>query len=254
MTFKKIISMVAMITAVIVATTGLQSAQASAQAAEERAVYLVVEINIVDQDKYFTDYAPEVSKYLQLGNAQVLFATSKPAKILEGEWAHNWNVVIKFPSAADFDKFYLNESYQQSTKSMRLEATNTNRIVLFEGGAGDEETMSGGDQAPVYFMAKLKIDDKEKFFGAYIPEVKKHVSAGGGKILFGGYTPKPLEGDWGDYWTIFIQFPSQEGFDRFYYSEGNMKVAIPLRYQATSENNAAMFKGAVSPSNKGKAP
>lgn len=242
--------MVAMITTFIVGATGLQSAQA----AEERPVYFVAQINVVNQEKYFTDYAPEVSKYLQLGNAQVLVATPKPAEVLEGEWAHNWNVVIKFPSSADFDKFYLSEGYQKSAKPLRLEATDMNTIVLFEGGLGDEETMFAGDQAPVYFMAKLKIDDKEKFFGTYVPEVQKHVRAGGGKILFGGYTPKPLEGDWGDYWTIFIQFSSQEGFNQFYHSEGNLKVAIPLRYQAVSENNTVMFKGAVIPSNKRKIP
>ena len=217
----------------------------SAQAAEDSPVYFVAEINIVDQEKYFKGYVPEVSKYLQLGKAQVLFA-SKHAKILEGEWTHNWNVVIKFPSAADFGKFYLSEEYQRSAKPLRLEATNMNKMVLFEGGSGIEKTMPRGEQAPVYFMAKIKIDDKEKFFGAYIPEVKKHVRAGGGKILFGGFKPEPLEGDWGNYWTIFIKFPSQEGFDKFYYSEGNLKVAIPLRYQASSENNVAIFKGGVS--------
>lgn len=233
--------MVAIMTIIVAGATGLQSAYA----AEERPVYFVAEINVVDQEKYFKGYVPEVSKYLQLGNAQVLFA-SQPTKILEGKWTHNWNVVIKFPSAADFDKFYLSEGYQRSAKPLRLDATDMNTMVLFEGGSGTEETLSGGEQAPVYFMAKIKIDDKEKFFGAYIPEVKKHVRAGDGKILFGGFTPKPLEGDLGDYWTIFIQFPSQEGFDKFYYSEGNLKVAIPLRYQATSENNVAIFKGGVS--------
>ena len=243
MTLKRIISILAMITTFVVGAAGLQSAQA----AEQRPVYFVAEINVVDQDKYFTGYVPEVSKYLKLGNAQVLYA-SKPTKILEGAWTHNWNVVIKFPSAADFDKFYLSEKYQRSAKPLRLKATNMNNMVLFEGS---EATMSEEKQAPVYFMAKIKIDDKEKFFGAYIPEVKKHVRAGGGKILFGGFTPKQLEGDWGDYWTIFIQFPSQEGFDKFYNSEGNLNVAIPLRYQSTSENNVAIFKGAASPPQKG---
>ena len=248
MTFKKIILMVAMITTFVVGATGLQSAQA----AQERPVYLVGQINVVDQEKYFTGYASEVVKYLPLGNAQVLVATPKPAEVLEGEWTHNWNVVIKFPSADDFDKFYLSEGYQKFAKPLRREATDMNTVALFEGGLGDEETMSGGDQAPVYFMAKLKIDDKEKFFGSYVPEVKKHIRAGGGKILFGGFAPKPIEGEWGDYWTIFIQFPSQEGFDRFYHSEGNLKVAIPIRYQTVSENNVVMFKGVVSPSNKRK--
>ena len=65
-------------------------------AGSDRPVYLVAQINVVNQEKYFVDYASEVVKYLPLGNAQVLVATPKPAKVLEGEWAHNWNVVIKF--------------------------------------------------------------------------------------------------------------------------------------------------------------
>lgn len=223
-------------------------------AAIDRPVFLVVQVNIVDQDKYFAGYGPEVVKYLPLGNAQVLLAAAKPAELLEGEWAPNWNVIIKFPSAADFDKFYLSEGYQQSAKPLRLATTDMNTLVLFQGGLGGEAAIPADDQAPVYFMAKLKISDKDKFFGAYLPEVKKHVQAGSGKVLFGGYAPKEIEGDWGDYWTIFIEFPSQQDFDRFYHSEGNLNVAIPLRYQATSENHTVTFKGAVRPSNKRTAP
>ena len=245
MTFKKIISILVIVATFIVEATGLQSAHA----AEQSPVYFVAEINVVDQEKYFKGYVPEVSKYLKLGNAQVLYA-SIPTKVLEGKWTHNWNVVIKFPSAADFDKFYLSEEYQRSAKPLRLDATNMNNMVLFNGSPASKAKISGEKKAPVYFMAKIKVDDKEKFFGAYIPEVKKHVRAGGGEILFGGFTPKPLEGDWGDYWTIFIKFPSQEGFDKFYYSDGNLKIAIPLRYQTTSENNVAVFKGAVRAPNK----
>ena len=218
-------------------------------ASPERPVYLVAQINVVDQKKYFSGYGSEVVKYLPFGNAEVLVATQKPAELLEGEWAHNWNVVVKFPSAADFDKFYLNEKYQQLVKPMRLETTDMNNIVLFEGGPNDNQKE---EQPPVYFMAKLKIDDKEKFFGAYVSEVSKHVRAGGGKVRFGGYNPKQLEGVWGDYWTIFIEFPSQKDFDLFYRSEGNLKVAIPIRYQATSENNTVIFNGGLSRSNKRK--
>ena len=190
--------MAALIITLIVGATWLQSTQA----AEEGPVYFVAQINVVDQGKFFKGYEPEAFKYLPLGNAQVLLATPKPTKVLEGKWTHNWDVVIRFPSAADFDKFYLSEGYQQSAKPLRQEATDMNTVALFKGAPVGKETMSG--EAPVYFMAKLKIDDKEKFFGSYIPEVKKHVRAGGGKVLFGGYAPDPLEGDWGEYWTIFI--------------------------------------------------
>lgn len=210
------------------------------QADEPAPVYFVAQINVEDQGAFFNGYAPEAFKYLPLGKAQVLIATPAPLEILEGEWRHNWNVFIKFPSRADFDKFYLNEGYQALAKPKRLAATNVNDIVLFKG----TDPMPVAGEAPAYFMAKLKVEDKEKFFGSYIPEVKKHVAAGGGKVLFGGSAPEVLEGSWDGYWTIFIQFPSMAGFERFYHSDGNLNVALPIRQASASENNLVVFQTA----------
>lgn len=205
----------------------------------ERPVYFVAQINITDQAGFYNGYVPEAFKSLPLGNGDTLVAVSQPLEKLEGTWEHNWNVVLKFPTRSDFLKFYHDDAYQQIAKPKRLASTDLNNIVLFEGA----DTAAFGDQPPVYFMAKIQIDDKEKFFGSYIPEVKKHVANGGGKVLFGGYGPEQLEGNWGDFWTIFIQFPSKEAFDTYYRSEGNLKVAIPIRYATASVNNAVVLQG-----------
>jgi len=94
---------------------------------------------------------------------------------------------------------------------------------------------------PVYFMAQLKIVDKDRFYSEYVPEVKKHIKAGKGEVLFGGESPAlQLEGTW-DYFTIVIEFPSKENFDSFYYSEGNLNIAIPIRQEVTSVNNTMLF-------------
>ena len=81
---------------------------------------------------------------------------------------------------------------------------------------------------PVYFMAQLKIIDKDKFFSQYVPEVKQHIAAGNGEVLFGGVKPlMQLEGSW-DYFTIVIKFPSKKDFDKFYFSKGNLDIAVPI--------------------------
>ncbi len=94
---------------------------------------------------------------------------------------------------------------------------------------------------PVYFMAQLKIIDKDKFFSQYVPEVKKHIAAGNGEVLFGGVKPlMQLEGSW-DYFTIVIKFPSKNDFDKFYFSKGNLDIAVPIRQQSSSVNNLMLF-------------
>lgn len=104
---------------------------------------------------------------------------------------------------------------------------------------------SNGDKTvsvkPVYFMAQLKIIDKDKFFSQYVPEVKKHIAAGNGEVLFGGVKPlMQLEGSW-DYFTIVIKFPSKKDFDKFYFSKGNLDIAVPIRQQSSSVNNLMLF-------------
>jgi len=94
---------------------------------------------------------------------------------------------------------------------------------------------------PVYFLAQVKVTDKNKFFNEYVPEVKKHIKAAGGEIIFGGMKPsQQLEGDW-DFFTIAIKFPSKAAHDKFYFSEGNLKVAVPLRKQSSSVNNLMVY-------------
>jgi uncharacterized protein (DUF1330 family) len=97
------------------------------------------------------------------------------------------------------------------------------------------------EQKPVYFMAQLKIIDKKRLFTEYVPEVKKHIKAGKGRVLFLGKSPAiQLEGEW-DYFTVVIEFPSKKYFDLYYYSDGNLNIAIPIRQEVTSTNNTMLF-------------
>lgn len=101
----------------------------------------------------------------------------------------------------------------------------------------NEQTIS----QPVYFLAQIKITDKDKFFNEYAPQVSKLIKANGGKVLFGGTKPQmQLEGSW-DYFTIAIEFASKKHFDDFYYSKENLNSALPIRIEATSSNNVMLF-------------
>jgi uncharacterized protein (DUF1330 family) len=74
-----------------------------------------------------------------------------------------------------------------------------------------------------------------------VPEVTKHIKAAGGKVIFGGMKPlQQLEGSW-DFFTIAIKFPSKAAHNKFYFSEGNLSVAVPIRHQSSTINNIMVF-------------
>ena len=94
---------------------------------------------------------------------------------------------------------------------------------------------------PVYFLAQVKITDKDKFFKEYAPKVSKLIKSNGGKVLFRGLKPKvQLEGSW-NYFTIAVEFPSRKQFDEFYFSNENLTGAVPIRLEASSSNNLMLF-------------
>jgi len=75
----------------------------------------------------------------------------------------------------------------------------------------------------------------------FSPQVKKHIQAADGEIIFGGMKPlQQLEGSW-DFFTIAIKFPSKAAHDKFYFSEGNLNIAVPIRHQSSTINNIMLF-------------
>ncbi|MFY0681304.1 MAG: DUF1330 domain-containing protein [Thalassovita sp.] len=103
---------------------------ASAAAADP--VYMIAQIQIEDQEKYFGEYGTAVFPIVMGTGAKVLVATPM-VNALEGEWAGNWTVVIEFPSEeAAMDDWYNSEAYVD-VRELRFATTSVNNLVIAPG-------------------------------------------------------------------------------------------------------------------------
>lgn len=110
--------------AIAVAATAVTAIAAFAEP-----VYMVAQIQIEDQEKYFNEYGTAVFPIVMGTGAEVLVATPT-VNALEGEWAGNWTVVIEFPSEqAALDGWYNSEAYLE-VRELRFATTSVNNIVI----------------------------------------------------------------------------------------------------------------------------
>ena len=105
-----------------VATTMVSAAMADP-------VYMIAQIQIDDQEKYFGEYGAAVVPIIMENGGKVLVATPT-VEILEGEWAGNWTVVVEFPSeGAALTGWYNSDAYVDVRK-LRLATTSINNLVV----------------------------------------------------------------------------------------------------------------------------
>jgi len=92
--------------------------------------YIIVQINVKNSENYkeYLQYVtPIASKY---GGEYIVRAGN--FEIMEGEWNHKRNVVIKFPSVEKAREFYNSDEYKPVRK-IRIENSECNLIII-EGG------------------------------------------------------------------------------------------------------------------------
>lgn len=117
---KSIIKKIVTLSAVAIAMTS---------AAIAAPVYLIAQIQIEDQEKYFSEYAQGVIPIVAKTGAKVLVATPS-VNLLEGEWTGNWTVVIEFPSEeAAMSDWYESEDYVEVRK-LRFATTSVGNLII----------------------------------------------------------------------------------------------------------------------------
>jgi uncharacterized protein (DUF1330 family) len=95
-------------------------------------VYMIAQIQIEDQDKFFNEYGPAAAPSVFGSGGKVLVATPT-VNSLEGDWVGNWTVVIEFPSEeAALSDWYASESYA-SAIDIRMAATSAGNMVIAPG-------------------------------------------------------------------------------------------------------------------------
>ncbi len=77
----------------------------------EGPVYLLASLQVSDLDAYLNDYGFPVMPILLGAGGEVLVATRQVA-VLEGDYAANWSVVVRFPDQAAADGWYMSPEYQ----------------------------------------------------------------------------------------------------------------------------------------------
>ncbi len=92
-------------------------------------VYMIAQIKVENQEKYFTEYGGAALPLLLEQDAKIL-AGGPAAKILEGEWEGNLTVVIEFPSQEKADAWYYNPKYQKAIKLRHAYASVSNLIFV----------------------------------------------------------------------------------------------------------------------------
>ena len=92
-------------------------------------VYMIAQIQIEDQEKYFNEYGKGVIPIVNSTGAKVLVATPT-VNSLEGDWVGNWTVVIEFPSEeAAMADWYNSDDYVEVQK-LRMDSTSMGNLVI----------------------------------------------------------------------------------------------------------------------------
>ena len=80
--------------------------------------YLVVQLKIRNRDECIQRYGlPVLAMFEDIG-AEILAVSPDPV-VLDGEWAGNWTVVIRFPSMQVAEDWYQSPEYQP-LKELRI--------------------------------------------------------------------------------------------------------------------------------------
>jgi len=94
--------------------------------------YVIGQMSVKDYQDYMEKYgAPAFAQFEEAG-AEVLVATPE-AQVLEGNWAGNWTVILKFPSSESASEWYHSSAYAP-LKQERIEIlTNGGSMVIAPG-------------------------------------------------------------------------------------------------------------------------
>ncbi len=102
---------------------------AMATVAHAEPVYMIAQIQIEDQEKYFNEYGAAVFPIVMGTGAKVLVASPTVNK-LEGDWNGNWTVVIEFPTEEAALKDWYNSQAYKTVREIRFASTSLNNLVI----------------------------------------------------------------------------------------------------------------------------
>lgn len=96
---------------------------------------------------------------------------------------------------------------------------------------------------PVYFIARLRVPDVDRYRREYGRKVLSQVAAVGGKLLVASPSPTVLEGDDDSTWTAVIEFPDRAAALRWYQSQEYAPLKKLRLEELTTGGTVVLFDG-----------
>lgn len=90
--------------------------------------YALVTEQITDREQFLNDDVPTAVETIEAHGGRVLVGSPDP-ETLEGEWNHNFSVVLEFPSVEDARQWYDDPAYE-AVKPVRHEACAYSNLVI----------------------------------------------------------------------------------------------------------------------------
>lgn len=115
-------------TLITVAALSLGAALPAQAQDAEGPVYLLANLEVENLETYLNDYGFPVTPMLLAAGAEILVATPQ-VQTLEGDYASNWSVVVRFPNQAAAEGWYNSAEYQAMIP-VRQELTDTDASTM----------------------------------------------------------------------------------------------------------------------------
>lgn len=101
------------------------------QNAKTKQAFVLLQAEMIDRAAFFTKYAIPAEVEVSANGGHALVA-SFDKKVMEGVWANNWTIMLKFPSMKAATTWYYSPKYQ-AVIPYRHAATAYGNMVFFEG-------------------------------------------------------------------------------------------------------------------------
>jgi len=94
--------------------------------------YGLVQINITNQEEFMERYAQHVFPILAKWGIEMVAGSTTPTT-KEGSFAGNWAAVLRFPSMATAEEWYVSDDYAPYRDLRMNELTDSGSLVFIEG-------------------------------------------------------------------------------------------------------------------------
>lgn len=114
----------------ILTATALSAGLLMAAPAQADPVYLIANVTVDDFNAYMGNYGSVAIPTILEAGGEILVATPETT-VIEGEYTHNWTVVVRFPNAEAANGWYHSSEYQAVIPARHAASNTDTSVMLF---------------------------------------------------------------------------------------------------------------------------